>query len=540
MGANKKIGEMLVAEGIIGEDVAKRVLEEQKGMPVRFGVLLVNSNLVSEGDIARVLSRQYGLEYVDVSRLSIVSKVLLTIPEEMAKRHLILPVRIENKTLVAVISDPLNIEGVQEMEFSCGMKIRPLIGDQRAVAEAITYHYKYETSLEDIADLSPFAVNIPDIEKGEQSAPIIKLVNLLLTEAVENRASDIHIEPSKDFVIVRFRIDGVLMERTRLSPWVQGPITSRIKILARLNIAEKRLPQDGGFRSRIAGRDIDMRVSTLPVSVGEKTVIRILDQSHTTALLEDLGLSEKDYARMQTLIQRKKGIILVTGPTGSGKTTTLYAMINRIRSGMINIVTVEDPVEYNIQGINQVQVRSDIGLTFARCLRSILRQDPDVILIGEIRDEETAEIAFRAALTGHLVLSTLHTNDAVSTITRLVDIGIPRYMIASTVIGIISQRLVRRLCPACKKTGDNNTCLPQGCYQCNRTGYHGRVGVFEIFTITPGIREIIVSGGQEGAIKAAAAGHDIDSLLDDAFDKVKKGVTTPEEVYRVVEAIKES
>lgn len=477
---------------------------------------------------------------MDVNKLAIVSKALLAIPEEMAKRHLILPVRIENKTLIAVISDPLNIEGVQEMEFSCGMKMHPLIGDQSAVTEAIAYHYKYDASVESMTDFSPSAVNVPDIEKGEQSAPIIKIINLLLTEAVENRASDIHIEPSKDFVIVRFRIDGVLMERTRLSPWVQGPITSRIKILARLNIAEKRLPQDGGFRSRIAGRDIDMRVSTLPVSIGEKTVIRILDQSHTTALLEDLGLSEKDYARMQILIQRKKGIILVTGPTGSGKTTTLYAMINRIRSGMINIVTVEDPVEYNIQGINQVQVRSDIGLSFARCLRAILRQDPDVILVGEIRDEETAEIAFRAAMTGHLVLSTLHTNDAVSTITRLVDIGIPRYIIASTVIGIISQRLVRRLCPACKKTGDNNACLPQGCYPCNRTGYHGRTGVFEIFTITPGIREIIVSGGQEGAIRDAVAGQGIDNLLDDAFDKVKKGVTTLEEVYRVVEAIKGS
>src|SRR3972149_5960039 len=253
MGANKKIGEMLVAEGIIGEDVAQRVLEEQKRIPVRFGALLVNSHLVSEGDIARALSRQYGLEHVDVNKLSITSEALLAIPEKMAKRHLILPVRIENKTLVAVISDPLNIEGVQEMEFSCGMKIHPLIGDQRAVTEAITYHYKYDASLEDMADLSPSVFNIPDIEKGEQSAPIIKLVSLLLTEAVENRASDIHIEPSKDFVIVRFRIDGVLMERTKLSPWVQGPITSRIKILARLNIAEKRLPQDGGVRSRIAG-----------------------------------------------------------------------------------------------------------------------------------------------------------------------------------------------------------------------------------------------------------------------------------------------
>src|SRR3990172_3687430 len=246
MGTNKKIGEMLVAEGIIGEDVARRVLEEQKRIPVRFGALLVNSNLVSEGDIARALSRQYGLEYVDVNKLSIVSEALLAIPEEMAKRHLILPVRIENKTLVAVISDPLNIEGVQEMEFSCGMNIHPLIGDQGAVTEAITYHYKYDTSVENMTDLSPSAVNIPDIEKGKQSAPIIKLINLLLTEAVENRASDIHIEPSKDFVIVRFRIDGVLMERTRLHPWAPGALTSPIKILAPPTISEQRTPQDGG------------------------------------------------------------------------------------------------------------------------------------------------------------------------------------------------------------------------------------------------------------------------------------------------------
>ncbi len=538
MGTNKKIGELLVEEGIIGEDVAKRALYEQKLTGVRFGALLVSNNLISENDVARALSRQYGLEYVDINKISIMPEALLSIPEDMARRHLILPVHIENKTLTVVISDPLNVDVIQEVEFCSSMKVHTMLGAKGAILAAIKYHYRFHESLEHITGVLPSLVTVSDVDKGEISAPIIKLVNLLLSEAVESRASDIHIEPARDFITIRFRIDGVLVERTRLHPWIHGPLTSRLKILSRLNIAEKRLPQDGGFRIRIGGKDVDLRVSVMPVSAGEKTVIRILDQSQTTVLLEDLGLSENDYTHMQTLIQRKKGIILVTGPTGSGKTTTLYSIINRIKSGMINIVTVEDPIEYNIRGINQVQVKADIGLTFGRCLRSILRQDPDVILVGEIRDEETAEIAFRAAMTGHLVLSTLHTNDAASTITRLVDIGIPRYVIASTVIGVVAQRLVRRLCRECKTMGDNNAYVPVGCHLCSRTGYYGRAGVFEIFTITPGIREIIISGGQEGAVKTAAASQGIGGLFDDAFDKVRQGITTPEEVYRVVDLLR--
>lgn len=538
MRTSKKVGELLVEEGIIGEDVVRTMLDRQRQTPARFGEILVAHSVVSDHDIARVLSRQYGVEYADVNRLSITPEALASVSEALAKRHLILPVRLENRTLIAVTADPLNLEGVKEVEFHSGMKVRSLIGAKGAIREAIQYHYRFYGSIGDIAAGSPSAASAPDIEKGEVSAPVIKLVNLLLSEAVQNRASDIHIEPSADGVAVRFRIDGVLVERTRLHPWLQGPVTSRLKILARLNIAERRLPQDGGFRARIGGKEIDLRVSTLPVSAGEKTVIRILDQSQTAVSLEDLGLSERDYVRMQALIQRKKGIILVTGPTGSGKTTTLYAIINKIKSGMINIVTVEDPVEYKIRGINQVHVRPDIGLTFARCLRAILRQDPDVILVGEIRDEETAEIACRAAMTGHLVLSTLHTNDAASTMTRLVDIGIPRYIIASTVIGVVAQRLVRQLCPACRKTGACETSALAGCYLCSRTGYYGRTGIFELFTITPEIREMIVSGGQEETIRAAARGRGMGGLLDDAFDKVSKGVTTAEEVYRVVESIK--
>lgn len=305
------------------------------------------------------------------------------------------------------------------------MKVQPVLGTKGAILAAIKHHYRFDSSLEPITEVYANDVALPDIEKDEISAPIIKLVNLLVSEAVESRAIYIHIEPSREYFTVRFRIDGVLIERTRLHPLLHNPVVSRIKILSRLNIAERRLPQDGGFRVRLGGKDIDVRVSTIPVTSGEKVVIRIFDQSHTEVTLENLGLSEQDYVHLESLIIRKRGIILVTGPTGSGKTTTLYAIINRIKSPMTNIVTVEDPIEYNITGINQVQVRSGIGLTFARCLRSILRQDPDVILIGEIRDEETAEIAFRAAMTGHLVLSTLHTNDAASTISMLIDIGIP-------------------------------------------------------------------------------------------------------------------
>jgi type IV pilus assembly protein PilB len=494
--------------------------------------MLIYSGIASEDEIAKVLSRQHGLEYADVHNLTIMPDALLLIPEDMAKQHSVLPVYIENKTLTIVTSDPLNIDSVKEIEFCCGMKIHTLIGSRGAINGAIKYHYRFDTSVYGIKGPSFPEGNILEPEKCGNSAPIINLVNLLLSEAIENRASDIHIEPSGDSVTVRFRIDGVLIEKARLNSWIHAPLTSRMKILARLNIAERRLPQDGGFRLRLKEKDIDVRVSTLPVSGGEKTVIRVLDHTQTTASLENIGLSHHDFCKISDLIQRKKGIILVTGPTGSGKTTTLYAIINKIRSGMINIVTVEDPVEYNIQGINQVQVRSDIGLTFAKCLRSILRQDPDVILIGEIRDEETAEIAFRAAMTGHLVLSTLHTNDSVSAITRLTDIGIPGYIIASTVIGIMAQRLLRRLCTYCRK-GDNCTA---GCYACNKTGYSGRTGIFEIFTVTPRARQLIVSGAAEAAIRNVATEDGMMSLFDDATAKVKEGVTTEEEVYRVIDA----
>ncbi|MCC7202390.1 MAG: Flp pilus assembly complex ATPase component TadA [Nitrospirae bacterium] len=532
MGAYKKTGEILAEEGIIGSAVIDEIVAAQKGTQMRFGDLLRCKGLASEDDIAKTLSRQHGLEYADIRNFNIMPDVLIHVPGDMAKRHSILPLYSEGRTLFVITADPLNLDSLKDIEFHSGMKIRTLIGSQGAVAEAIRHHYRFDASVSDFPGPESAAGNLREPETEGNSAPVIRLVNLLLSEAVENRASDIHIEPSGESLTVRYRIDGVLLEKARLPSGLHGPLTSRLKILARLNIAERRLPQDGGFRLKISNTEIDVRISTLPVSGGEKTVIRILDHNQTTVSLENLGLSHNDYDTVQKLIQRKKGIILVTGPTGSGKTTTLYSIINRIKSGMLNIVTVEDPVEYNIAGINQVQARSDIGLTFARCLRSILRQDPDVILIGEIRDEETAAIAFRAAMTGHLVLSTLHTNDSVSAVTRLIDIGIPGHIIASTVIGIIAQRLVRRLCCNCRN-GQNST---GRCYSCNRTGYSGRTGIFEIFTVKPKARQLIVSGGTEADMRDAAVREGMMSLCDDAAVKIGNGITNEEEVCRVIDS----
>ena len=532
MKAFKRIGELLAEDGIISNETINTVVAEQKRVHMRLGDMLICKGLVSEDDIAKTLSIQHGLKYTDISNLTIMPDVLLHVPGDLAKRHSVLPVSANDKTLYIITHDPLNMDAIKEIEFFSGMNIKTLIGTRAAINDAIRYHYRFDASVSEFKGGASPAGNITEPDTSSKSAPIIRLVTLLLSEAIENRASDIHIEPSGGSVTIRYRIDGVLVEKARLQSGIHGPLTSRLKILARLNIAERRLPQDGGFRLKLREREIDVRVSTLPVSGGEKTVIRILDNTQTTVSLENLGLSQHEYCAVQNLVQKKKGIILVTGPTGSGKTTTLYAIINRIKSGMLNIVTVEDPIEYNIPGINQVHARSDIGLTFARCLRSILRQDPDVILIGEIRDEETAAIAFRAAMTGHLVLSTLHTNDSVSAITRLADIGIPGHIIASTVIGVVAQRLVRNLCSHCGRSGNGSA----ACYICSRTGYLGRTGIFEIFTITPAVREHIVSGGTEASIRNAAAKTGMPDLFDNAMAKVKEGITSKEEVYRVIDA----
>jgi type IV pilus assembly protein PilB len=374
-----------------------------------------------------------------------------------------------------------------------------------------------------------------------------------MTKAIRQRASDIHIEPTARDFRVRYRIDGLLKEDLRLPKWIHGALISRMKILGQLNIAERRLPQDGSVRVRSDNREIDLRLSTLPTQYGEKMVIRVLDQGRLVVALDTLGVSPQNLSKIHSLMRCRRGIILVTGPTGSGKTTTLYSMIHAMRDEVTNIVTVENPIEYNLEGVNQVQINTDIGLTFAHCLRAILRQDPNVILIGEIRDLETAEIACRAAMTGHLVLSTVHTNDAPSTITRLVDLGIPRYLVGSLVMGVIAQRLVRSVCPRCKTVTPPpveslvSLHIPldsvksvdfyygKGCSYCHYIGYQGRTGLYEILEMTPRLRELVVSGAAEQDIRSAALAAKMTSLGEDGLNKVKAGITTIEELVRVIE-----
>src|SRR5581483_8436248 len=408
--------------------------------------------------------------------------------------------------------------------FHAGMAIDPVVATRKEILQTIEEHYRLESSVEkmdqasakefdtgaiqlipDLPEAAPQTADIRSAEEQGAPAPVIQLTNLILSKAIKLRASDIHIEPGPKECTSRYRIDGLLKEDAQLPKWVQSPLVSRIKILAKLDIAERRLPQDGAVRVIADGREIDLRVSALPTLHGEKMVLRILDPSKGVIGLDQIGLLENDVKRVRQMIHKRKGIILVTGPTGSGKTTTLYAIINALKSEANNLTTVEDPVEYTIEGINQVQINPDIGLTFAASLRAILRQDPNIIFVGEIRDLETAEIAFRAAMTGHLVLSTLHTNDAVSTITRLIDIGIPRYLVVSAVVGIVAQRLVRKLCPQCRVNlpasqpsslthgvfSAGAAAGEQGCSACNYTSFLGRVGIFEVLTLSTKLKELI-------------------------------------------------
>ena len=541
MARHKKIGEILIDSGLISEETVDKALEEQKTLHLRLGEILIKKGYISPEGVIKALARQYKMEVINIHDIKIPPHVVVQIPESMIRKHLILPVKIEKRNITIAMWDPLNMECLREVEFYTGLRTSPVLAPKETIMEAIEYYYRFLDGNINIKEIISTRTSerdreLANIEGEEFSPPIIKLVNMILIDAIESRASDIHIEPFQNSLIIRFRIDGVMIEKARMDRPLQQAIISRLKILSNLDIAEKRLPQDGGFRVRIKDREVDLRLSTLPVVNGEKVVIRILDRTHTTLSIDDLGFSEREYGIVEKLLARRRGIILITGPTGSGKTTTLYAFINRIKTEGLNIVTIEDPVEYMIEGINQVQVKPDIGLTFARCLRSILRQDPDVILVGEIRDIETAEMCLRAALTGHLVLSTLHTGDGASTITRLVDLKIPPYILASTVEAIISQRLVRILCNKCKKKGKgHNMFEATGCYRCNHTGYYGRTGIFEIFLFTQQMRRLIVDGASEEELREFARREGIRSLMDNGEEKLYKGLTTHEEIYRVIE-----
>jgi general secretion pathway protein E len=559
--AGRPIGEILIALGLTGPDEINEALEAQREqVNERLGEILVGLNRVTAEQVARALSFQLEMPFVERIEIDqIPDELVQSVPINFAKAHTILPLSRIGDSIVAAIADPVNTEALDDLALLLKARLTPVIALQPVITDAINRVYDRATGLaheavqhlqqdedEDGGDLD--AADLLDENSGDD-APIIRFVNALLRDAVKSRASDIHIESYERNVAVRNRIDGILYKKVEAPKHAQASIIARVKIMAGLNIAEKRLPQDGRIRRKIAGKDIDVRVSTIPCSHGERIVMRILDRSSVLLSLDDLGFAEDTLNRINGLITRPHGILLVSGPTGSGKTTTLYGALSKINQPDINILTVEDPVEYQLSGVSQMQVNPKIELTFANGLRSFLRQDPDVIMVGEIRDRETAEIAIQASLTGHLVLSTVHTNDAAGAITRLVDMNIEPFLVASTLIGVLAQRLLRTLCPKCKQpyhptaeelaevtlrpSPDITLFREVGCPSCLETGYRGRSGIYELLIVDEIIRRLVLKNVDAGTIKKAATDAGMRTLLQDGARKASYGLTTTEEVLRV-------
>ena len=565
---HKRLGDLLLEEKLITPEDLSAAVAEQRRTGQLLGATLVQLGLVAEDVLLESLHRQLGLPLVDLGGLDIDESTVALIKEDVAKKYLALPISVEGRSsLVVAMADPLNVAAIEDLRFHSGMFIKPVLASASALNEAIDRYYHLDRSVDEVLKGiveggDEVLVNaVPDEESAEavdelrkeaEGRPIVRLTNWLLSRAVVDRASDIHLEPQHHELVVRLRVDGLLQEVQRLPKWTQSALVSRIKVLSNLDIAEKRLPQDGRLMIEIEGRRVDMRVSTLPVTNGEKVVIRVLDQARNALDLDGLGFYPDDHARVKRYCERPQGIILVTGPTGSGKSTLLYAALRYIQHETKNIVTVEDPVEFQLPGINQVQVDERAKKTFATALRAILRQDPDVIMVGEIRDQETAQIAFRASVTGHLVLSTIHTNDASTAVTRLIDMGLQPFMVASSLLGVISMRLVRTLCPRCKEPyeasasnldrlgatgraeGSITLWRGRGCSHCRQTGYHGRTGIFEVLEVDDAIRKQIGAAAPDSAIRSAAVEAGMRSIGEDGLKKVMEGRTTLEEVTRVI------
>lgn len=555
------LGQLLLWNNIITQEQLEKALEEQKKTNKKLGSILIEKGFVEEDVLNDFLSKQYGVKSINLSSVEIPKEVIQKIPAQIAKKYALMPLRIKDNKLEIAISDPTNILAFDDLRFITGMNIVPYLSNEASILKAIDKYYGTSKEIDTIVDsLSEMESTIDvvseeeidkdvkNLEEESSEEPIIKLANTILIKSIKSRASDIHLEPFENDLRVRYRVDGKLIEMMVLSKTIAPAITSRFKIMAKLNIAEKRLPQDGRIRIKTEGKDIDLRVSTLPTVYGEKTVMRILDRSSVKVSLNELGFEQSDLEKYVKSISSPYGMILVTGPTGSGKTTTLYASLNKINKKDVNIMTAEDPVEYNIEGINQVHIKEDIGLSFAEALRSFLRQDPDIIMVGEIRDTETAEIAVRSALTGHLVFSTVHTNDAPSTIMRLEDMGIEKYLIASSLVLILAQRLVRRICTHCKaeikvppnaltelgfSEHDAQTIKiykGKGCSECNNTGYMGRVALYEVMPVSDRIKEMILHDASVAEIKNQAITEGMSTLRMSGLKKIKEGVTTIEEV----------
>jgi general secretion pathway protein E len=560
--SSNKIGQILLDHTSLTPEQLEEVLQIQHEKGLRLGEILISKNYLTPEELAKALAIQMGYPYLDQIPASEVDPVLIKdIPLNYAKQHLVLPISKTDDYVVVVVADPLNPNPIDDLRLIFKKEIKVMVSSPLHIQESINRVYeRSSTNLiegleESSGDTLAYDLNEPVdlLDAGDDEAPIIRLVNSLLFRAVKEKASDIHIEPYEKEVAVRFRIYGILYDVFRTAKKYHASISSRIKVMGDLDIAEKRLPQDGRIKIKIAGKDVDIRLSTVPTAHGERLVMRILDKSSVLIELPELGFAGQALDHINELINKKHGIFLVTGPTGSGKSTTLYACLTRIRSVERNIITVEDPVEYQLQGVGQIQVNPKINLTFASGLRAILRQDPDVIMVGEIRDQETAEIAIDAALTGHLVLSTLHTNDAPGAITRLVDMGIEPFLVSSSIVGVIGQRLVRKLCTYCKEPytptdveiedlGIDRGMLNKytlykgvGCDKCSNTGYTGRTVVSELMIISDPVRALILSGTDAGTIKKQALAEGMITVRQNAIAKVLQGVTSIEELYRATQ-----
>ncbi len=557
-----QIGELLLRERLIDREDLDRALQQQKETGTRLGFALVTSGVLAEADLTRVLSMQYRVPAVDLTEVEVDPKILKLVPADFASKHLILPLRRVGRTLTVAMANPTDLSVIDDLKFVTRFDVDAVVAGEYTLRKAIDRYYEIandglgdlldEWEEEDVefVEEEDFEFSASQLATQVEEAPVVRLINGILTDAVKKGASDIHIEPYENEVRIRYRIDGTLREIVKPPNRMKAALTSRVKILADLNIAERRVPQDGRIKLKIGRRVIDFRVSTLPVLFGEKIVLRILDKGNLALDLEKFGMSPKAEKDFLHAIEQPFGMVLVTGPTGSGKTTTLYSALNRINTGESNIMTAEDPVEYNLNGINQVQVRTEIGMSFARALRAFLRQDPNIIMVGEIRDLETGGIAVKAALTGHLVLSTLHTNDAASTITRMVDMGIEPFNIASAVNLITAQRLVRRICENCRVEATyesdllnssgftpeeiNSTTFyrGEGCDACNKTGYAGRQGLYEVMAMTSKLRQLVLQGASTDDIKATAVAEGMITLRKDGLQKVHDGITTLEEVIK--------
>ena len=566
-----RIGQMLVSQGLLSPQQLQHALSEKRKHGGRIGAVLKRLGYLTEEAFAKALGKQMDVPYFDLADVTIPSEVLRKIPEWLCRKHLLIPLRIKKRNLAVAMADPLNYEAINDLLFHVSMAIKPAIATREQILAKIEENYGIDQkAVTKIVEASAQEFNSDTIkvvpvlseqtdqktlEQRSRMGPVVQLANMILIKAIKAGASDVHIEPTPDACRVRYRIDGILQEDMRLPSQVEKALTSRIKILASLDISERRLPQDGAVRAVLDGKEVDLRVSTLPTLYGEKIVIRLLDQSKAILSLPKIGLSKTVFDQVDAMIHQSYGLILVTGPTGSGKTTTLYAALNRIDSVGKNIVTIEDPVEYRVKTINQVPINAKAGLTFAAGLRSILRQDPDIVMVGEIRDRETAVIAIQAALTGHLVLSTLHTNDAASAVARLIDMGVEPFLIASSLLGVIAQRLVRKVCRHCKTDDSvdpdllrdlvpNNRfeggIVPRffkgtGCSRCWKTGYNGRAGIYELLAVDSDIRKLVGTGASADEIRLAAGKKGFRPLRAEGFALAAEGITSIEEVLRVTQ-----